>query len=65
VTERCVKIKVLPQITEIPKGLNCIIGTSRYAMVDNLNVGEKKVHELEIGEVISFKYKHYMEDIMT
>ena len=50
-TERCVKIKVLPQITEIPKVLNCIIGTSRYAMVDNLNVGEKKVHELEIGEV--------------
>ena len=58
-TERCVKIKVLPQITEISKGLNCIIGTSRYAIVDNLNVGEKKVHELEIGEVISFKYKHY------
>ena len=49
----------MPQITEIPKRLNCIIGTSRYAMVDNLNVGEKKVHELEIGEVISFQYKHY------
>ena len=26
-------------------------------MVDNLNVGVK--NELEIGEVISFKYKHY------
>ncbi len=41
-TERCVIIKVLPLVTDIPKGLNCIIVTSRYAMVDNLNVGEKK-----------------------
>ena len=43
----------MPQITEIPKRLNCIIGTSRYAMVDNSNDGEKK------SEVIGFQYKHY------
>ena len=31
----------------------------RYVTIDKLNTGKKKVHELEIGEVISYYHIHY------
>ncbi len=57
--ENCILIQVLPQDIEIPKRLKSIIESLRYVTVDQLNIGKKKVHELEIGEVISFEHTHY------
>jgi len=58
-TERCVKVKILPQSIEIPKGIQNMIGSCRYVMIDELILGNKKVHDLEIGEAIDFNHKHY------
>ncbi len=49
--ENCIPIQVLPQDIEIPKRLKSIIESLRYVTVDQLNIGKKKVNELEIGEV--------------
>jgi hypothetical protein len=49
----------LPQDIDIPKRLKNVIDTLRYVTIDQLSIGKKKVHELEIGEVISFEHMHY------
>jgi hypothetical protein len=36
-----------------------MIGSCRYVMIDELILGNKKVHDLEIGEAIDFNHKHY------
>lgn len=57
--ENCILVKVLPQDVDIPKRLKSIIESLRYVTIDQLKIGKKKVHELEIGEVISFEHIHY------
>ena len=58
VTQRCANVNVLPPAVEIPKTLKYIIGTSRYVLIDDLDIGIKNFEDLEIGEPVNCKFIH-------
>ena len=48
----------MPPAVEIPKTLKYIIGTSRYVLIDDLDIGIKNFEDLKIGEPVNCKFIH-------